>query len=200
METDPTATSDKILLSNTKLYDTSLDLSSPTPEISSTYPPPPRPLTYGFNDIPLYRTLQALAQPSEGRADDWWITFYDLVGKVWAVCAGMCEYAVGRGRVGQISLDHNEDEGTRLLDEGVDGIAGEGDSDEVALRGRLMMRQLYHNSHHLQLRLKEVEIGTGGLTSSQARALTGQWVVSKDDLQFWTELARRWDTGRSEGQ
>lgn len=169
-------------------------------------------MTYGFSDIPLYRTIQALATSlslseaeADGGSDDWWITLYNLVDKVWAVCAGVCEYAVGRGRVGHISLDQaegnrGEDESARLLDdESISGIAGERDSDDMASRGRLMVRQLYHNSHHLHARLKGADIGSGGLTSRQARDLTGQWVVSKDDVQFWTDLARRWDTSDEDG-
>lgn len=167
-------------------------------------------MTYAFSDIPLYRTLQAIstAHPTGGggggrRTDDWWLTLYGLLDTFWAVCAGVCEYAVGRGRVGAIALSSSRateqgDEDARLLHgddddgESINALAGERESDEMATRGRLIMRQLYHNTHHLHARLREVDIGAGDLTSRQARELTGQWVVSKDEIQFWTTLARHW--------
>ena len=162
-------------------------------------------------------TSQAAAAAAAAAGDDWWMTLYDLMDRVWSLCTGVCEYAIGKGRVGEISLGvdrdrdprgDGEEEETRLLDdedddddEGADGEE-DGDEDEREMnsdvgKGRMIMRQLYHNTHHLHQRLDQLRLegdngGARGITKAQARRLTGQWIVSEDDIRFWTDLSRRW--------
>lgn len=190
------ATSEKIILSHTKLFDLSLDLSTPTPEIRRT--DDGALLDYAFADIPLYRTLQLIggAQGSGARGPDWWMTLYDLMDRAWSLCTGVCEYAIGRGRVGgDISLpvsledqDGDEDEGAGLLRE---------EGEQSMTQGQLMLRQLYHNTHHVFARLRQVRSRNPGdtgdeVTFEQVRELTGRWIVTREDARFWTALAKRW--------
>lgn len=145
--------------------------------------------------------------PAGGSGDDWWMTLYDLMDRVWSLCTGVCEYAVGKGRVGEISLgldrdrdyggegDRDGEEDARLLDDqDIQDGQEEGDMEmesEVG-KGRMIMRQLYHNTHHLHQRLQDLSLDDGGITKGQARRLTGQWIVSEDDIRFWTDLRCRW--------
>jgi hypothetical protein len=114
------------------------------------------------------------------RPGGWWLLAFDIFSRAWELCVGVCEYAVGRGRVGAggIALPHSdefaawEEEDARLLgDEEVvpdqssqDGEA-EGDGqrrdaweveDEAVRRGRLILRQLHHHTYHLHARLLDV--------------------------------------------
>lgn len=235
----------------------------------------PTPISYAFADIPLYRTLLSLidsppgihaesefdsAEPAnnniDGRRntsikaasrknDSWWLTFYDLVENVWSLCMGVCEYAIGRGRVGESSnggarergrgrgiyLDEAEgDEDARLLgddeaenqnlrdggedehlnlggngdgEEEILGDGEEGDEDEALRQGRLILRQLYHNTYHLHRRLEEVRNGRtkGGLTEKELAVLVGSrwglggWMGGRGGLEegrFWVDVAGRW--------
>lgn len=145
--------------------------------------------------------------------DEWWITFYDLVDRVWSVCTGVCEYAIGKGRIGGISLpeeQHGGDEGVRLIDGNCDGDEIQEDVDmdmgSQVGRGRMIIRQLYHNTHHLHQRLAQIQSdidlaernGNGsGVTKSHVRWLGRQWIVGIDDIRFWNDLARRLGFGSS---
>ena len=149
---------------------------------------------YQFSDIPLYKSLTPSGGPGSG--SDWWLTIYDLVDRVWTICAGVCEYAVGRGQAGQISLGDRggNGEGDLLLpgDEDEDD-EGEG-QDEDAVRGRIILRQLYHQTYHLHARLRAVQAeGRLGLSVGQVRELSGKWMVKSDDVQFWQDLSRNWE-------
>jgi hypothetical protein len=227
--TDVIGTSDKILLSHNKAYDLSIDLSGTIPdpnpdspssstahphvEINYTSPEAPyiRPASYTFSDIPLYKSLQAIANsftsvsPSSGSAgDDWWMTIYDLLDRVWSICAGVCEYAVGRGRVGALALSE-DDEDARLIpdldDDGDERSEGEEGEDEAVRRGRMITRQLHHNTFHLQERLKALRLERGEApTLRQVRELTGKWIVKEEDARFWMDLARRWNGETDIGQ
>jgi hypothetical protein len=209
-------TSDKILLSHTKAYDLSIDLSASSSlsdssgdrdtstrqaEIRYTNPSSPTPIltNYQFSDIPLYKSLT----PSGAVGSDWWITIYDLVDRVWIICAGVCEYAVGRGQVGQISLGDGEDDSLLPGDQDEDDEMDEGEGQEENVRrGRMILRQLYHQTYHLHARLSDIQAegqaegqgqGEGGLTVGQVRQLSGKWMVKSEDTQFWMDLSRHWE-------
>ena len=157
------------------------NLSSSTPILTN----------YQFSDIPLYKSLT----PSEGSGSgsDWWLTIYDLVDRVWTICAGVCEYAVGRGQVGQVSLGDSAWDGEDdLLLPGDDGEDVNGEEEDVR-RGRMILRQLYHQTYHLHGRVRDVQReGQGGLTVGQVRELSGKWIVKSEDVQFWQDLDRHW--------
>jgi hypothetical protein len=128
------------------------------------------------------------------------------VDRVWTICAGVCEYAVGRGRVGAGALslgpdegDEDGDENTQLLldDEGEDGTEL-GEEDEAVRRGRLILRQLHHNTFHLHASLASLRVGDGAggmLSLKQVREVTGKWIVKEDEARFYSDLARRWKVG-----
>jgi len=102
---------------------------------------------------------------------------------------------------GEVALEEGEED-ARLLgdeeeeeedqDQAEEEDGGEGE-DEAVRRGRLILRQLHHNSFHLHVRLKEVHKGTGELTESEVRSLTGKrWFGAGSEARFWIDLARRW--------
>jgi hypothetical protein len=135
------------------------------------------------------------------------MTIYDLFDKVYTLCAGVCEYAVGRGQVngsGSISLrgnngqfglglgDGEEDEDDLLQHENED--ENENDEREGEMkRGQMIIRQFYHHSFHLHALLEAVvDVPGQAISIGQLRQLTGKWFVNREDYKFWSELARRW--------
>lgn len=111
----------------------------------------------------------------------WWLIIYELLEKVWKVCVGVCEFAVGRGNVGvqggggggvRLSGDEEEEqllenagEGDLLdlLEEAGDEAgtvqeesAPEAEEDEAVRQGRLVLRQLFHHTYHLHSHLLSV--------------------------------------------
>jgi hypothetical protein len=162
---------------------------------------------YTFADIPLYKLLSVTSPTSSSLGatkGDWWITFYNLLDQVYNLCAGVCEYAVGRGQIGAISLSEGQGQG-RVRGQGSGDGDGEeeGDSllqnedsiDEVSKegrRGQMILRQLYHHSYHLHLLLDAVVTPGQVIAMGQVRELTGKWFVNADDHKFWLDLARRW--------
>jgi hypothetical protein len=128
------------------------------------------------------------------------------VDRVWTICAGVCEYAVGRGRVGAGALSLGPDEGDEEGDEnrqllpGEDGEEEDTEEDEAVRRGRLILRQLHHNTFHLHASLVALRVGSGGgdggmLSLKQVREVTGKWIVKEDEARFFSDLARRWKVG-----
>ena len=155
---------------------------------------------YTFSDIPLYKLVSTTTTTS-----DWWITFYDLYNKVYTICAGVCEYAVGRGQVG-ISLgddNHSRQGDGRGLDGEEDSLLqredeededeGEEGGNEETRRGQLILKRFHHHSYHLRALLDTVHTSGEVMTTGQVRELTGKWRVSGEEYTFWSDLARRWE-------
>lgn len=158
---------------------------------------------YTFSDIPLYKLVSTTTTTS-----DWWITFYNLYDKVYTICAGVCEYAVGRGQVGSISLQGDslgQGDGRGLDGEEDDGLLQNQDEDEddneedmregneETRRGQMILRRFYHHSYHLHALLDTVHTPGEVMTMGQVRGLTGKWRVTGDEFKFWSDLARRWE-------
>jgi hypothetical protein len=122
------------------------------------------------------------------------------VDRVWTICAGVCEYAVGRGRVGAGALSVGPDEGdenTQLLPDD-EGEEEDKEEDEAVRRGRLILRQLHHNTFHLHASLVASRVGDGAggmLSLKQVREVTGKWIVKEDEARFYSDLAGRWKVG-----
>ena len=83
-----------------------------------------------FADLPLYRSLLLLSSsPSSvtvstklSKSGGLWLVVFELYERMWKLCVGVCEYAVGRGKVGDVRLEgedgENGEEGEeRLLDD-----------------------------------------------------------------------------------
>lgn len=214
----PPATSDAIYRSHPRSYDVFIDLScSPCAVLSSSPNAETQPLTYTFADLPLYRSLLLLSTspPSvHTTSTGLWMLAFELLERVWRLCVGVCEYAIGRGRVGDIRIGEDEgqvsgEEDARLLRdmEEPDGFDG-GEEDEAVRKGRLILRQFQHNSYHLHARLREVTKGdlTGRLTEAQLRELCGtRWnmfggkVGSTAEGRLWSHLARVWGMTSEDG-
>jgi len=224
-----TATSDAIYKLHPLSYDIFLDLSSSPPTILSSSSlssgTDPQPVTYAFSDLPLYRSLLLLSDspPSVNvSAAGLWMMAFEMLERVWRLCVAVCEYAIGRGDVGSVGGDRairiDEDEGeggedARLLGEvDEDVLIGEerdGDGeDEAVRRGRLILRQLQHNSYHLHGRLRGVAKGSVGerLTEAQMRELCGtRWsmlgggVGDTAEGQWWNDLAGVWGLTSGDG-
>jgi hypothetical protein len=161
---------------------------------------------YTFSDIPLYKLVSNTTTTS-----DWWITFYNLYDKIYTFCSGVCEYAVGRGQVGSISLrpdrgahgdGEEEDELLQLQnedeDEDEDEVGNEGEDEEghwneETRKGQMIMKQFYFHSYHLHHLLDAVHTPGEVMTMAQVRELTGKWRVSGDEYKFWSDLSRRWE-------
>lgn len=134
----------------------------------------------------------------------------------------MCEYAVGRGRVGlgDIHLDEEDgEEDARALlipprdlediegDDDSQGMFGgqsgdEEEEDGAVRRGRLILRQLYHSTFHLHARLVQVtnefrndRIGRKRkLNDKEIKELSGtKLYTSTDEFRFWQDLAKEWE-------
>jgi len=121
------------------------------------------------------------------------------------MCAGVCEYAVGRGQVG-ISLQGDgrqgdvrgldgEDESLLQRDDevGNEEDEGHGAGNDEARRGQTILRRFYHHSYHLGALLDTVHTSGEVMTMGQVRELTGKWRVTGDEFRFWSDLARRWE-------
>jgi len=131
------------------------------------------------------------------------LTFYDLFDKVYTICAGVCEYAVGRGQVGSISLPNDsldlrrggdEGENEPLLQHQHEDEDGQvGGEEMIRGQGQLILRQFYHHSFHLHALLEAVVVPGQAITMGQVRELTGKWLVTKEDYKFWSDLARYWE-------
>jgi hypothetical protein len=170
-------------------------------------------VTYAFNDLALYRSLVLLDQsPHSVRAETvgfsatsrtggMWLLMFEVLERLWSLCVGVCEFAVGRGSVGasgsgQIALEDGEEDAHLLRadisdlpdddddnydddnDEHGDGLStrdpvGNNVPDESARRGRLILDQLHHNAHHLYARLITTAAGGWELTDDNLRALMG---------------------------
>lgn len=239
--TDDLATSDAIFRSHA-VYDLFLDLSTTPPTLyspppSSSSPSPKAPATYHLSDLPLYRSLLLLdasppsislthgpslhSPPPPGSSSrslytgqgGWWLLAFDIMSSFWALCVGVCEYAVGRGRpAGEIYLQEeegDEDARTLLIPRDLEDIEGDDESgmfgqdqeeDGAVRRGRLILRQLYHSTFHLHARLVQVRNGTQGrrgkggkLGDKEVKELAGtKLYVSADEARFWQDLAREW--------
>ncbi|WVR05979.1 hypothetical protein IAU60_003007 [Kwoniella sp. DSM 27419] len=234
-------TSDAIYQSHHDAYDMFIDLSSvplstvtaddddnntpgmPTPLIQSTYLQPKQQsahVSYAYADLPLYRSLLLLSSSPPtvhagvSKTGGWWLLAFEVISRVWQVCVGVCEFAVGKGRVGgegHVRLDEGEED-ARLLgaddqlslnppdDESADDETVE---DEAVRRGRLILRQLHHNTYHLHSQLMEVlskrtnspETESVPLTRAELKRLVGsKWSLrgSREEERFWSDLARVW--------
>jgi hypothetical protein len=209
-------------------------------------------LTYQFTDLPLYRSLLLLtSSPSSitvtplthlGRKGGVWLIAFDLFERIWNLCRGVCDYAIGRGQGGQsggeLRLGEHEDEddyesvargeedarpllgfdgydqsdntserGFGLEREDVDGHdEDELEGDESIRKGRLILKQLHHNSYHLYLQLRKVvKPGSEVLGETELKRLCqrsgsgpvrwlswGGNVGETLDGRFWSHLAVQW--------
>ncbi len=149
-----------------------------------------------------------------GRAGLWMIAF-ELLERLWKLCVGVCEYAIGRGQVGEDRIDEDEEYGEgeedgRLLgDADEEVVNADEDEDESVRKGRLILRQFQHNSYHLHARLKTATKGMRGetLTEAQLRELCGtKWSVFGGGLSqtaegiWWNNLSRVWGLTKSTGE
>ncbi|ORY33712.1 hypothetical protein BCR39DRAFT_518735 [Naematelia encephala] len=235
-------TSDAIFKSHATIWDVYLDLSSSPPTLF-TPATSPRPLTYTFGDLPLYRSLLLLrASPAQvtvashlTRTGGAWLVAFELFERVWRLCVGMCEYAIGRGRVigdHDISLEDDDltledgEEDARVLvgddiEDAVDeeeeeeedqggyneedrllpGDEAEEQRDEAVRTGRLVLKQLWHNSYHLYATLSNVRRKSGReeseeLSEAELRELVGgKWFGNIQETEkaiFWRNLANTW--------
>ncbi|ORX36087.1 hypothetical protein BD324DRAFT_630100 [Kockovaella imperatae] len=218
-------TSDAIYKSHPSAYDIYIDLSASHYSESSTSSRPsapvyasqpnvqsdPKLVTYAFSDLPLYRSLLLLSSsPSNvtvgqtlSKSGGLWLVAFELLEKVWRLCVGVCEFAVGRGSVGDIRLEAGEEndplfgeydesppeigtlanlgniaaEGSDYNDDGAegDGLSTDVGEEESIRRGRLVLRQFHHQSYHFYRRLKQLRRGDGGdgLTEAELRELCG---------------------------
>ncbi|WWC86366.1 uncharacterized protein L201_001242 [Kwoniella dendrophila CBS 6074] len=237
-------TSDAIYKSHHTAYDMFIDLSSiplssstesdidnipntPTPQIFSTFHQPKHtliPITYSFSDLPLYKSLLLLTSSPPtvhagiSKTGGWWLMAFEILERAWMLCMGVCEFAVGRGNVGEqghLRLDEGEED-ARLLESSLDdendlitippGQEDEIDQeleDEAIRRGKLILRQLHHNTYHLHSRLQEVISSRSPGTSSRSAPLSqveikqligSKWPLSGSggEAQFWVDIARVW--------
>ncbi|OCF45353.1 hypothetical protein I317_00876 [Kwoniella heveanensis CBS 569] len=257
-------TSDAIYRSHHDAYDVIVDLSSislsspitsssitatPTPIVHSTYHQPKNQstiITYAFSDLPLYRSLLLLTSSPPtvhagvSRTGGWWLLAFEILERAWKLCVGVCEFAVGRGRVGEtdeghLRLDEGEED-ARLLDDvdvdvedgepdlidsqpranndDDDGEAEEDKEDEAIRRGRLILRQLHHNTYHLHHQLRAILASrsdisqTAPLKEAEIKQLIGDsvgrwsWAFagggsiggggSGAEVAFWKDVSRVW--------
>ncbi|EJT49883.1 endopeptidase [Trichosporon asahii var. asahii CBS 2479] len=202
----------------------SLDKFQSPPPILQCQPevgkkPSTRVVTYSFADLGLYRSLVLLDQSPRGvrattvgftatnRSGGMWLVVFELLESMWHLCVGVCDFALGRGRVG-IQLEDSED--ARLLrdadvhslldnydDEDDIAMSTEPDDgsipDDTARRGRLILDQFHHNAYHLYARLISVSAGSWELTPAQLKELTGRWTGGNEEERQWLALARNWN-------
>lgn len=85
--------------------------------------------TYAFGDLALYRSLVLLDQSPRGvraetvgfsatnRSGGLWLVVFEMLERIWHLCVGVCEFALGRGNVGSgpIALPDGEEDAQRLL-------------------------------------------------------------------------------------
>ena len=122
---------------------------------------------------------------------------------------GVCEYAIGRGKVaGELRINEDDEnvegeEDARLLgDLDEDELEEETtEEDEAVRKGRLILRQFQHNSYHLHGRLKSAikDASQPRLTEPQLRELCGtRWnlfgisLSETDEGRWWITLAKVW--------
>ena len=145
-----------------------------------------------------------------------WLFFFELCERAYALCKGVCEYALGVAPVGYIRLDNGEED-ARLLDSpGLAGVAEaelqdeeeeneldesrpKSDSEDEAVRvGRLLLRQFHHNTYHLYKRLRKVHSSSAKpLTEPELRVLCKKdwsWgpIAQKPESRWWIALAHVW--------
>ncbi|WVQ85234.1 hypothetical protein IAT38_007399 [Cryptococcus sp. DSM 104549] len=250
-------TSDVIYRSHPTSYDLFIDLSSiphstpapapsghaldqtfsaPTPPILSTYHQPsgnPTSVTYAFSDLPLYRSLLLLSSSPPtvhagvSKTGGWWLLAFELLERVWRLCVGVCEFAVGKGSVGATSSTGSGGDGYIRLEEGeedarllggddedelvsalenasttpIDDEDSASQEDEAVRQGRLILRQLQHNTYHVHSSLREVlakrprgSEAAGALTAPEVKVLAGsRWLTgSGGEARFWVDVARVW--------
>lgn len=188
--------------------------------------------SYAFSDLALYRSLVLLDQSPRGvraetvgfsatnRSGGLWLVVFEMLERIWHLCVGVCEFALGRGHVGgPIALPEGEEDARRLLATDMSDLLGDDGNDvdedevydepsivpsssvpdDVARRGRLILDQLHHNAYHLYARLIGVAAGGWELTDDNLRALTGASRLNpwggrgSGDAQFWLRLARTWN-------
>lgn len=207
-----------------------LTAPTPVPQLIVSRPanggrPTTATVTYAFGDLALYRSLVLLDQSphsvhaetvgfsATSRTGGMWLLMFEMLERIWHLCVGVCEFALGRGRVGgPINLEDG-DEDAHLLNANLTDIANEDDDDddeplpdgtavsipdESARRGRLILDQLHHNAHHLYARLIGTAAGTWELSDSNLRTLSGSsrltWGGRESaDSKFWLALARTWN-------
>ncbi|WVF70901.1 hypothetical protein IAT40_005696 [Kwoniella sp. CBS 6097] len=208
-------------------------ISSPTPIIHSTYHQPKSQLaniTYAFSDLPLYRSLLLLTNSPPtvyagvytSTTGGWWLLAFEVLERAWKLCVGVCEFAVGKGRVGDgdeghLRLDEGEEDARLLGEYGNDADEEDDeDEDEAIRRGRLILRQLHHNTYHLHHQLKAVltsrnsnsNSNSNGSNVSQTAPLreveikqlvgsSGRWSFGVGgsvggEVAFWKDLSRVW--------
>ncbi|WRT64258.1 uncharacterized protein IL334_001189 [Kwoniella shivajii] len=231
-------TSDAIYKSHHTVYDVFIDLSSipisptsdvenapstPTPHIVSTYHQPnstPVPISYSFSDLPLYRSLLLLTSSPPtvhagmSKTGGWWLLAFELLEQAWKLCVGVCQFAVGKGRVGeegQFRLDEGEEDASLLGSEddfGPETVEeqdqiDEHQEDEAIRRGKLILRQLHHNTYHLDAKLRSVlgsrprgdAFRTASLNVAEIRELVGRkWHLGgpEGEDQFWLDVSGKW--------
>ncbi|BEI85320.1 hypothetical protein CcaverHIS002_0507210 [Cutaneotrichosporon cavernicola] len=191
--------------------------------------------TYAFADLALYRSLVLLDQSPRGvraetvgfsatnRAGGIWLIVFEMLERVWNLCVGVCEFAMGRGHVvGPIALPEGEEDARRLLATDMSELSGDEDDeeafdeqpivapttipDDTARRGRLILDQLHHNAYHLYARLIGVAAGGWELTDDNLRTLTGASRLNpwggrgSVEAQFWLRLARKWNVEPEVGE
>ncbi|WVN85166.1 uncharacterized protein L203_100311 [Cryptococcus depauperatus CBS 7841] len=194
-------------------------LSTPSPIITSSATSPPSTMTYSLAGLPLYRSLLLLASspPSVhagvNKEGGWWLLVYEVLERIWRVCVGVCGFAVGHGNVeGELRLEDGAED-ARLLssarEEDLLDLLSEAASeenttlnvtseDELARQGRLILRQLFHNTHHFYVHLLSVlasrpkeQQSIGQLNDAEVKELTSLW-DGKLEVVFWREITRRW--------
>ncbi|WVQ97265.1 hypothetical protein IAU59_004376 [Kwoniella sp. CBS 9459] len=257
-------TSDAIYRSHHSAYDVFIDLSAvplsspfpsnaeqnsttntPTPTLHSTYNQPKNQsttITYAFSDLPLYRSLLLLTgspptvHAGVSKTGGWWLLAFELLERAWKLCVGMCEFAVGRGRVGdfedgegQLRLDEGEEDARLLGDvdesdqgdlidsqplanidthqdfvDGDDELEQDEDTeeDEAIRQGRLLLRQLHHNTYHLHHQLKAVLASRSRSSSSSSGSGSGSVnggsqtaPLREAELKQLTGSSARWPFG-----
>jgi hypothetical protein len=209
------------------------DAALPAPTVLACHPrsgqkPTATSTSYAFADLALYRSLVLLDQSPRGvraetvgfsatnRAGGIWLVVFEMLERVWNLCVGVCEFAMGRGDVGgPIALPEGEEDARRLLATDMSELIGdEGDEetydeapimssstipDDIARRGRLILDQLHHNAYHLYARLITVAAGGWELTDDHLLTLTGASRLNpwggrgSAEAQFWLRLARTWN-------
>lgn len=210
------------------------DKALPAPMVLACHPrsgqkPTATNTSYAFADLALYRSLVLLDQSPKGvcaetvgfsatnRAGGIWLVVFEMLERVWNLCVGVCEFAMGRGNVGgPIALPEGEEDARRLLETDMSELIVDEDEDvetldeppigpsssipdDVARRGRLILDQLHHNAYHLYARLIGVAAGGWELTDDNLRTLTGASRLNpwggrgSAEAQFWLRLARTWD-------
>ncbi|WVQ77081.1 hypothetical protein IAR50_006764 [Cryptococcus sp. DSM 104548] len=184
----------------------------------------PSSLTYAFSDLPLYRSLLLLTSSPPTvhaglwRQGGWWLMVYEVLERAWNLCKGVCEFAVGQGTPGGPVRLGDGEEGARLLDNEAEeddllDLLSEADEHErsgetassatepeaeTTRQGRLILRQLLHNSYHTHSQLSAVlsarprgEQSIGQLNEQEIKMLAGRW-AGKEDVRFWRGIARGW--------